>query len=155
MHRRPARVFLSASLLAAFALPAVALAEPGVMMHTTISTHVQMTDPPMSMNTPTVSVDACAPSHIDVRDVIAHSGDNRQCSFSEFKPTAGGATYHYTCDGKHGHIEGDATFTMSAGGYHGKTHGTSNMSGHAMTVDATYSGTPTGTTCEYTPPKQR
>ncbi|MBS0212102.1 MAG: DUF3617 family protein [Proteobacteria bacterium] len=148
------RSLLAASLfIAAIAIPTCAVAEPGTMMHTTINTHVQMTDPPMSMNTPAVSVDACGPAHVDVRDVMAHAGDNRTCSFSAYKTTASGASYHYACDSKHGHVEGDATFAVTAGGFHGSSHGTSNMGGHAMVVDATYSGTTTGKSCDYTPPK--
>lgn len=146
---------LPACLLALSAVPSMALADPGAMMHVTSVVKVQM--PGMAMNMPPHSdtMDVCVPKHHDVRDVMNHSRHHQECSISAFNLSPSGGGFHYSCGGEMP-MSGDAHFTQNAdGGSHVTLNMAGNAHGQAMAMDMTVDSTPTGAACNYAPPAQR
>ena len=61
MNRRALRSTLATCLLMSIAIPSLALADPGDMMHMSISGKVQVSNPPMSIAIPSINKDVCSP----------------------------------------------------------------------------------------------
>ena len=144
--------FAVACASALIAVPALAVAEPGDMMHMTISGKVQIANPPMSVAVPSFSKDVCSPKVVDVRSLVNETSRNKNCTYTNYKQDGGTVSFHYSCNDKQ-QLDGDGSFTMDAGGVHGTIHANSSMHGQATTVDMNYQGTHTGASCDYTPPK--
>ena len=143
----------AACVSALFAIPALAIAEPGEMMHVTMSGKVQIANPPVSMSMPSISKDVCSPKQIDVRPLVTQTSRNKDCAYSNYKQDGNTVSFHYACTGEKQQLDGDGNFTVQAGGVRGTIHANSSMHGQATTVDMTYEGTHTGASCEYTPPR--
>ncbi len=141
-----------AAVIVLIALPALAQAEPGQVMHMTVTGKVQVENPPIKMDIPVISKDVCSPKEIDVRNLMTETSRNKDCAYSDYKQVGTTVTFRYTCTGAT-QLDGDGSFTMDNGGVYGTVHAKSNMHGQATIVDMKYSGTSSGTACEYTPPK--
>lgn len=139
-----------AALLSLLALPALALADPGVMMHMNSSVKMQM--PGMAMPPQAYSQEICVPEHHDVRDAMQHSRRNKDCTISNYQITAAGGSFHYVCGGQMP-MQGDAHFTpRSDGGAQVTIDMSGDMHGQPMTMQMHIDTTPTGASCSYTPP---
>ena len=138
--------------LALIAVPCLAFADPGDMLHMEVSGKVQISNPPMSIAIPAISKDVCSPRQIDVRSLVTQSSRNKQCTYSNYKQDGNGVSFHYACTGDKQQLDGDGSFTIDAGGVHGTIHANSSMHGQATVVDMTYRGTRTGQACESTSP---
>lgn len=141
---------ISAALVAAVALctlPALA-SQPGKLMHTTATMHVQMPGmPAMPPQTHTQTV-CVADRHPDPRDMMRNGS---QCKVSNYKLVGNTASYHVQC-GAPMHMSGDGTFTLLADdGIHGVIHMTADFNGQQMKSDMTIDGKRVGS-CDYTPP---
>ncbi len=145
--------FAIACAFAPIAVPALALAEPGDMMHMTISGKVQITNPPMSVAIPSISKDVCSPKAVDVRSLVNETSRNKNCTYTNYKQDGGTVSFHYACNGDKQQLDGDGSFTLDANGVHGTIHANSSMHGQATTVDMSYQGARTGASCDYTAPK--
>jgi hypothetical protein len=143
---------LATCLLMSIMIPAIALADPGIMVHSTVT--VKTTNSPIPMPPRTMTKDQCAPTHHpDVRTLATHGGRNQNCSFPNYKDDGNTISFHMTCSGTPS-IEADGHFTYKAdGSVNGATHGVANVAGQTMTVDTSYEQTPTGASCDYTGPK--
>lgn len=140
------------AVIALIAVPALASAEPGQMMHMTVTGKVQVENPPIKMDIPVISKDVCSPKEIDVRNLMTETSRNKDCAYSDYKQVGKTVTFRYTCTGTT-QLDGNGSFTMDNGGVYGTVHAKSNTHGQATVVDMQYTGTTSGTTCEYTPPK--
>jgi len=140
-----------ASVAAMIAIPGLAFADPGEMMHMTISGKIQISNPPMSMAIPTISKDVCSPKVVDVREIVTDTSRNKDCSYTNYKQDGNTVSFHYACTGDK-QLEGEGSFTIQAGGISGTIHANSNMHGQAAVMDLTYAGSRTGTSCDYAPP---
>ncbi len=137
--------------LVLIAAPALAAAEPGDMMHINVSSQVSMPNAPMAIPPRTHSSDVCTSRQHDARDLAKSSSSRpRDCSYTDYKVSAGSASFHMACAGDQP-MEGDASFKTTAAGSHGTMHMTMQAQGQPMTVDVTIDATKTGT-CDYTPP---
>ncbi|MEO5596861.1 MAG: DUF3617 family protein [Lysobacteraceae bacterium] len=141
-----------AAAIALIAVPALAHAEPGQMMHMSVTGKVQLEDPPIKMEIPAISKDVCSPKEIDVRHLMTETSRNMDCTYSDYKQEGKTVRFHMACAGST-QMDGDASFTMDNGGVHGTVHAKSNTHGQATVVDMQYTGITSGTACEYTPPK--
>lgn len=145
--RLPATI--ASCALALIALPALALAEPGDMMHFNVTSQVNM--PGMAMPPRVSSHDVCMSHKHDARDLAKSSSSHqRDCAITSYKVGTGSANFHMSCSGDHS-MEGDASFKTTAAGSHGSMHMTMQNQGHPLTMDVTIDATRTGT-CDYTPP---
>ncbi|HTD29801.1 MAG TPA: DUF3617 family protein [Xanthomonadaceae bacterium] len=153
MNRRALRSTLATCLLMSIAIPSLALADPGDMMHMSISGKVQVSNPPMSIAIPSINKDVCSPKQVDVRTLVTETSRNKNCTYSNYKQDGNTISFHYACNGDKQQLDGDGSFTIQSGGVHGTIHANSSMHGQATTVDMTYEGSRTGASCEYTPPK--
>jgi hypothetical protein len=146
------RSTLAICLLTTIAIPALALAEPGDMMHMTVGIKMQMANAPVNIPAQSFSKDICVSKQHDARDVVAQSQRNKNCSVSNYKMTASGGGFHYVCTGNM-QLEGDGSFAMTAGGGAHVTISTAgNVHGQPVSANFTIDTTPTGAACEYTPP---
>jgi hypothetical protein len=140
--------------LCAFALiaaPALAAAEPGDMMHMSVTSQVSMANAPVAIPPQTHSNDVCMSHKHDARDMARMSSSRpRECTYSNYKVSKNSASFHMSCAGDQP-MEGDATFGATAAGSHGTMHMNMQNQGQPMTVDVTIDATRTGT-CDYTPP---
>jgi len=144
--------FAAACISTLIAFPALALAEPGEMMHMTMSGTVRIANPPMSMAMPSISKDVCSPKQVDVRHLVTQTSRNKDCTYTNYKQDGNTVSFHYACTGDR-QLDGDGSFTIQSGGVRGTIHANGNMHGQATTVDLTYEGTRSGASCDYTPPK--
>jgi hypothetical protein len=85
MNPHALRNSLAACLLASVALPALAIAEPGDVMHMTINGHVQVSNPPIAMALPPIEKDVCSPKQVDVRHLMTETSRNKQCAYTNYK----------------------------------------------------------------------
>ena len=152
MKSRSLTLTTGVCLMAMIAFPMIALAEPGEMMHVSISGKVQMSDPPMTTSIPAIDRDVCSPKQVDVRHLMNETSHNKNCSYTNYKQIGDSVSFHYACTGEQ-QLDGDGTFTVEGGSMHGKVHAKMDMHGMQMVTDMTYTGTRTGATCQYTPPK--
>lgn len=140
----------STSLAVALALcaPLAIASEPGNLMHTTSTMHMQMPGvPAMPPRTHTQTV-CVAARHPDPRDMMHNGG---QCHISNYKMVGNTVSYHVEC-GAPMHMNGDGKFTLLANdGIHGSVHMTANIDGQHMQSDMTIDATKVGS-CDYTPP---
>ncbi len=151
MLTAPIGIGISA-VITLIAIPLLAHAEPGQMMHMTVTGNVQVENPPIKMGIPVVSKDVCSPKEIDVRNLMTETSRNKDCAYSDYKQDGKTVTFRYTCTGAT-QLDGNGSFTMNNGGVYGTVHAKSNMRGQSSVVDMKYTGTSSGTVCEYTPPQ--
>ena len=71
--------------LCLIALPMIAFADPGEMMHVTVSGKVQVSNPPMSMAIPAINKDVCTPKQLDIRSVVTDTSRHKNCTYSNYK----------------------------------------------------------------------
>ena len=144
--------FRNASALALLATASAAIAEPGDMMHMTISGKMQISEPAMAMAIPTFNKDVCSPKQVDVRNLMTETSRNKQCAYTNYKQVGNTVSFHYTCSGAQ-QLDGDGSFTIEGNGVQGTIHANGDMHGSKTVVDMRYEGTRTSTSCDYTPPK--
>ena len=143
------RATLRTCAFALITLPALAFAEPGDMMHMTVTSQINM--PGMQMAPHAHSSDVCTSRQHDARELAKSSSSRpRDCTYTNYKASAGSASFHMTCTGETP-MEGDGDFKFSAAGSQGKIHMTMQNDGHPMTMDVSIDARRTGA-CEYTPP---
>jgi hypothetical protein len=147
------RTAMGACVLALVALPTLALADPGDLVHMTISGKVQIANPPMSVAIPSISRDVCSPKQIDVRALVNETSRNKNCVYTNYAQVGTTVSFHYACSSDKTQLDGDGSFTLGANGVHGTIHANSSAHGQATVLDMTYEGTRTGGSCDYTPPK--
>jgi hypothetical protein len=151
MNHSVLRCTFAACLLLSITMPAIALADPGIMVHSTVT--ISMAGAPVTMPPRTITKDQCAPTqHPDVRALVQRGGRNQNCTFPNYKDEGNAISFHMSCSGNPP-IEADAHFTYKGdGNVSGSTHAETNMGGQKMTVETTYAQTPTGASCDYTAP---
>jgi hypothetical protein len=152
MTLQPLRTAVAASLLAVAAIPALAVAEPGDMMHMTASIKIQVANAPVNIPAQAFNRDICVSKQHDVRDVVKQSQRNKACTVSGYKLSGMSGSFHYACSGAM-QVAGDGSFTAKAdGGSHVTISAAGNANGQAMQMNMTFDTTPAGATCDYTPP---
>ena len=136
---------------ALIAAPALAAAEPGDMMHMTVTSQPRSADPSAPIPGQTHSIDKCVPHKHDARDLANSSSSRpRVCTYTNYKVNAGSESFHMSCSGDQP-LESDATFKRTAAGMHGTLAMMVQSQGQSIQVDVTIDATKTGT-CDYTPP---
>lgn len=140
--------------LALASVPALALAEPGQMLHVTSSMKMHMDNMPMAIPPRVVDTTVCVARQHDVRDVVqrAHDPHHGDCTISDYKFSDSGGSFRYACTGRMP-MTGTGAFTATAGGgSHVSIDMNSSGGEHPMAMTMTIDSTPTGATCDYTPP---
>lgn len=142
------KLSISLVIILALCAPLAIASEPGNLMHTTSTVHVQMPGmpamPPRS-HTQTVCV---AARHPDPRDMLRNS---KQCQVTDYKRVGNTVSYHMQCTAPMA-MTGDGKFTLLANdGLHGTVHMTANFDGQHMQSDMTFDASKVGS-CDYTPP---
>lgn len=140
--------------LALAAMPALVLAEPGQMLHVSSSMTMHMANMPMAVPPRVVDSNVCVAKQHDVRDVVQHAHDSRHgdCTISDYKLSGNGGSFHYACSGRMP-MTGSGTFAAKAGGGSHVTIDMNSSGGeHPMAMTMSIDSTPTGATCDYTPP---
>jgi hypothetical protein len=138
--------------LALVALPALAIAEPGDMMHMTASIQMQISSTKVNIPPQSFSKDICVSKQHDARDIVTQSQRNKTCVVSDYKFAGTSGTFRYVCSGEM-QLQGDGSFQIkSGGGSHVAINTSGNVHGQPMSMSLTFEATPSGASCDYTPP---
>ena len=138
--------------LTAFCLPALAYAEPGDMMHMSASIKMQMAGMQVNIPPQTFNKDICVSKQHDARDIVRQSQRNKTCTVTDYKLSGAGGSFHYACSGEM-QVAGDGSFEAKAGGgSHVAINAAGNIHGQPMQMNMSFDTTPSGASCDYTPP---
>jgi hypothetical protein len=133
-------------------VPALAIAEPGDMLHMVITKNVQLAAAP---GAPPIILrkDVCLSKEHDPRELSRIAQRDVVCTISNYKQVFdqdGNSTkFHETCSGP---TQGNASFTMELGGVHGQIHVDGKLNGQTVSIDTTIDGAVTGR-CDFKPPR--
>lgn len=150
MNSKLLTVTFGGALIAAVAIGIPALAADGNLVDLSIQTemHVEgMSSLPPHTSERKVCMQA---TRLEAQDLLTHrlaSG----CKVTNYKIDGKLVTFDVMCTKPESRIHGEFHLTDAAN-FIGKVHSEANAEGHAMSMDAIYTGTKVGT-CDYVPPK--
>ncbi len=149
MNRHVLRCSFRACAIAMLAIPAIAVAGSGDMMHVTTTNTFQMAGV-RAKQAKTTTTDVCVSKRHDPREITRRSKDCALVGYTEIGDTI---SFHKTCATADTQMSGDAKFTMKpAGAMHGSMHMVGTIHGKETTLDVTYDATRTGA-CDYVAPR--
>lgn len=150
MNNRLRNTLFGGGLIAAALIAMPALAADGNLMEITIHTEQQVSGMGQ-LPAQTVQRKICmSAKRFDTEQLlksVVHSG----CKLTNYKSAGELLTFDVVCD-KPIQVTSHAEFHGNAANFTGNMHSDVNANGHAMSLDANYTGTKVGT-CDYVPPK--